>query len=573
MTGLRARLKAAVQGSAVLRKLTWRLGRLARGRGFGYFNWSRVISPTDRADFATASSGRKILIATSVGAYLPGMAGEGLVGTALARRGNNVHYLLCDEILPACLDCELRLEASLARFAATGPKARHCDSCFPPGLANYEKIGASIHRYSNWLGPQDVQEAEALVNRLPEASWGDLIVDGVRVGDHARAGLLRFLARGTLTGSAHEAAILRRYMIAGLLTLRLTQRLLREGKFDIVVLHHGIYIPQGIIAEVARTMGVRVVTWNVGYRKNCLLFSHDETYHHAMMDEPVSAWRQMHWSQRHDRFIEEYLKSRWYGTNDWIWFHDRPTFDLEPFARLTGFDPTRPAIGLLTNVFWDAQLHYPRNVFQNMLEWIFETVDYFSKRPDLQLLIRVHPAEIRGTVPARERVVDALMERYTSLPRNVILVGPENNISTYPLMEACDSVVIYGTKTGVELTSMGIPTIVAGEAWIKNKGLTLDPGTREEYFAMLDELPLRQRMDPAQIALARRYAFHFFFRRMIPVPFLKPGTGLSPIDVALGNLDELAEGGDPGLDVICRGIQEGSPFIYPQEDLLAQRGQ
>jgi hypothetical protein len=161
-----------------------------------------------------------------------------------------------------------------------------------------------------------------------------------------------------------------------------------------------------------------------------------------------------------------------------------------------------------------------------------------------------------------------LRERYISLPRNIIVVGPENPISTYPLMAACDSVVIYGTKTGVELTSMGIPTIVAGEAWIKNKGLTLDPGTREEYFSMLDQLPLRQRMNPAQVALARRYAFHFFFRRMIPVPFLKPGSGVSPIDVAVGNLDELAEGGDPGLDVICSGILHGSPFIHPQEALL-----
>lgn len=568
MTGLRARLKAAAGKSAVLRKLAWRLGRLARRRGSGYFDWSQVISPGERAEFGKTGRGKKILLATSVGAYLPGMAGEGLIGTALATRGNDVHYLLCDEILPACLDCELRWEAGAARFATTGPKARHCSSCFPPGLASYQKIGATIHRYSSWLGPEAIQEAEDIVNRTPEASWSDLVIDGVHVGDHSKAGLLRFLARGTLTGDPAESAILRRYMISGLLTLRMAQRLFQEGKFDVVVLHHGIYIPQGIIAEAARTMGVRVVTWNVGYRKNCLLFSHDETYHHAMMDEPVATWRQMQWSPRHEKFIEDYLKSRWYGTNDWIWFHDKPTFDIAPFARETGYDPTRPAVGLLTNVFWDAQLHYPRNIFQNMLEWIFETVDYFSKRPDLQLLIRVHPAEIRGTVPARERVVDALRERYPYLPRNIILVGPENPISTYPLMAACDSVVIYGTKTGVELTSMGIPTIVAGEAWIKNKGLTLDPATREEYFSMLDQLPLRQRMDPSQVALARRYAFHFFFRRMIPVPFLKPGSGLAPIDVAVSHLDELAEGADPGLDVICRGILHGSPFIHPQETLL-----
>ena len=30
----------------------------------------------------------------------------------------------------------------------------------------------------------------------------------------------------------------------------------------------------------------------------------------------------------------------------------------------------KPVIGLLTNVFWDAQLHYRANAFKDMLDWI-----------------------------------------------------------------------------------------------------------------------------------------------------------------------------------------------------------
>ncbi len=47
-------------------------------------------------------------------------------------------------------------------------------------------------------------------------------------------------------------------------------------------------------------------------------------------------------------------------------------------------------------------------------------------------------------------------------------------MSTYALMSLCNSAIIYGTKMGVELTSVGLPVIVAGEAWIRNKGLTHD---------------------------------------------------------------------------------------------------
>lgn len=568
MGSWRSRIRSLVLALPHARRVAWRLSRRARIRGAGYFDWSRVMGSRREAHFSPLPGGKSILVATSVGAFFPAMAGEGVLGAALALRGHQVNYLLCDSVLPACLDCELRWAPSMAKFAQTGPQARHCSSCFAPGLANYEKIGPRIHRYSESLLPEDHAEAARLVDALPPAQWEDLKLDGVHVGNHAKAGLLRFLARGTLTGEPEETAVYRRYMLAGVLTLRVTQRLIAKQDIEIAVMHHGIYIPQGIIAEACRAAGVRVVTWNVGYRKNCLLFSHNETYHHGMMTEPVSVWENMAWSERHDAFIGDYLKSRWYGTNDWIWFHDRPSFDVASFAREIGYDPDKPTIGLLTNVFWDAQLHYPENIFPNMMEWIFQTVDYFATRPDLQLLIRVHPAEIRGTVPAREKVIPALQERFPRLPPNVFLVPPENKISTYPIMEACNAVIIYGTKTGVELTSMGIPTLVAGEAWIKNKGITIDPATRELYVQELARLPVAGRMAQDKVARARRYAFHFFFRRMIPLPFLKPGTGVAPFEVSLDSIDELAEGRNDGLDVICRGILEGTPFIYPQEEKL-----
>ena len=44
------------------------------------------------------------------------------------------------------------------------------------------------------------------------------------------------------------------------------------------------------------------------------------------------------------------------------------------------------------------------------------------------------------------------------MPSNVYLVGPQSHVSTYAAMLECDSVIIFGTKTGVELTSWGSPS-------------------------------------------------------------------------------------------------------------------
>jgi hypothetical protein len=135
-------------------------------------------------------------------------------------------------------------------------------------------------------------------------------------------------------------------------------------------------------------------------------------------------------------------------------------------------------------------------------------------------------------------------------------------------MQKCNSVIIYGTKTGVELASMGIPVIVAGEAWIRNKGLTIDISSETEYFDLLDRLPLPAgSISPERVNDARKYAYHFFLRRMIPVKSVKPVDDKVPFRTNVLSLKALLPHEDPGLDVICDGILEGTPFVFKNEEL------
>jgi hypothetical protein len=286
------------------------------------------------------------------------------------------------------------------------------------------------------------------------------------------------------------------------------------------------------------------------------------------LEEPVENWENIDWGPIFEEETMEYLKSRWQGTKDWIWFHEKPEEDLQAIAAELGIDFSRPCIGMLTNVMWDAQLHYRANAFPNMLDWVLQTIRYFATRPDLQLLIRIHPAEIRGTLRSRQPLTDELKRAFSALPPNVFVIPPESHVSTYAAMVPCNAVIIYGTKTGVELSSMGIPTIVAGEAWIRNKGITIDASSRDDYFEILDRLPLPERMPAELTRRARKYAYHFFFRRMIPLPFMKESNkGLTPYELDLKSISQLLPGADPGLDVICDGILNGSEFVYPAEKI------
>lgn len=556
--GVRERLKKSPAARGVVRQWRLRTGQPKWEGLVGDPTWAQMVSGASRSD-------RRVLVATSLGGYVGGTRMESLLAAALTARGAAVEVLLCDRLLPACQLCEWDWYPDEAAFAAGGPTALHCHACYFPARAMYERLGVRVRSYGDFLTDDARREAARLALSVPYEDVRTLVVDGVAVGEHAVAGALRYYARATLETQTHAERVVRRYLEAALLTTFSTRKLFAEQRYDAAVFHHGIYVPQGLVGEVARQAGVRVVNWHTAYRKKCFLFSHGDTYHHTLMSEPTSVWEDLPWTPEMEAEIVDYLQSRFRGSNDWITFHRQPQFELDAITQEVGVDFSKPCIGMLTNVMWDAQLHYPANAFPSMLDWTIETIAHFAKRPDLQLLVRVHPAEITGRIPSLQPIVDEIAKVFPRLPPNVFVVPPGSRISTYAAMLQCDSVLIYGTKTGVELTALGVPVVVAGEAWIRNKGITIDAASREDYFRVLAGLPIGKPLDDATVRRARKYAYHFFFRRMIPVALARTARGDGGFEFPVAGPDEIRAGRDRGLDVICDGILEGTPFVHAAE--------
>jgi len=523
----------------------------------GHVDWERVLG--DEPYEAMVGGGAKVLIATGVGCNLPAMTMEGLLSLALAMRKGMPSFLLCDHALPACMACQDNWHAG-HRYSSPLTD-RYCKACFAPAAHAYSSLGFPLLRYGENLGERDREDALEFASKTPEADIRSCIFEGVHVGEHAYAGALRFFARGDLNDVPHAESVLRDYLQAAVLTARMARRVLEKQAFDVVVLHHGIYVPQGIWGEVCRLLGVRTVNWTPSYKKGTFIFSHEDTYHRAMISEPVDTWQDLIWDHSKEEMLDSYLHGRRYGKDDWIWFHGTPSFDLKAAVEEHGINPDMPTTGLLTSVVWDASIHYKSMAFPNMVAWLVETVKYFAKRPDRQLVIRVHPAEITGSIPSRQRVKDELQRAFDRLPSNVVLIPPEKDISTYSLMGLCDQVLIYNTKAGIEMAAQGVPVLVAGDAWIRGKGFAWEASSKDEYLAELGKILDVKKLDEERLLLAKKYAYHFFFRRMIEINLFKATNCIRQYEPRVESLEELRPGADKGLDVVCNGILDGMPFV------------
>ena len=445
-------------------------------------------------DFQTHVSNAKpksILIATNIGGNLNTMAFDAVLGIALRSRGHNVYFTLCDSALTACMYCELNKFKTLEEFKSRKAQ-KLCSGC--------SKTGQHILNLAGFKALLIKADGKSSAE-----SWDLEIAD---------SGTKRFLAKGKIDNHEEYRTVFEEYLKSSQIVNGEARDIFSKNQFDLMIAHHGIYVPQGNMVAVAKEFDVPVVTWVQGYRKQSFLLGIGDTYHKSLLTE---SYDPADLQPDEKKEIIDYLDSRDIGERDWIRFsgvtrNDSMNVDL-------GQNKTK--VLLLTNVSWDAQLHYSSRVFPDMHSWIDETIQWFIRNSHLDLIIRVHPAEISGKIKARDPILKYIQEKFPDLPTNVKVIGPEEKVSTYKLMDVCDLGLIFATKAGIELAVLGKPLIVAGESWIKGRGLSVDPATTQEYFAQLEKFSNNSNSLSTNVESALKFAHYFFFRKTQKVNSIK----------------------------------------------------
>jgi hypothetical protein len=141
----------------------------------------------------------------------------------------------------------------------------------------------------------------------------------------------------------------------------------------------------------------------------------------------------------------------------------------------------------------------------------------------------------------------------------VRLIGADDPVSSYSLMDDCDLGLVFTSTTGVELALRGKPVIVAGRSHYRGKGFTVDVSDPDEFREALSTVMGNPECVAPDRDLARRYAYLFFFRAPVHSPGVEEHVlGLARVNVS--DLHELEPGRLPDVDRICEGIISGGDF-------------
>ena len=364
------------------------------------------------------------------------------------------------------------------------------------------------------LKPNENEEVDKFIMRFSKYKKVEEFKN-CNVHSETISSLIRFIGRS----SSFEEIITNKYLLfiyirflkSACITSLVWKKILRKEKPHLVILNHGIYIPQGIILELAKKLNIKVRTFHLGYRKNSIITGDGNTYHKTLVETNIDEILQRPLNNYQKKVINSYLVSRRTGHNDQISFaHKNAENNNLPkrILRLENFTL------ILTNVSWDAQIFYKNNVYESMFEWIIDLISLAKSMPLHNFVFRCHPAEVNGRRISKTKCSDFINKNSRGL-KNIYVISSEEPISTYKLIDKCSEVIVYSTKTAIETTCAGKPTLVCGESFIRGKGIGIDLNKKSNLKKDFLKLISNPEINTER---ALRYAYHYFFTETIEIP-------------------------------------------------------
>jgi hypothetical protein len=349
---------------------------------------------------------------------------------------------------------------------------------------------------------------------------------------------------------------------------------MQTHKPEVVLIPNGLILEMGIVFRVARYLNIPAVTFEFNDQREQIWLAQNTSIMRQDTDYLVEARCSLPMTdEMYERLAD--LENARRGARVW-----GKSKRLWQYVSAQGADATRkvlslddrPVVLLAANVLGDS-LTLGRNIFaESMSEWITRTVRFFANRPDVQLVIRVHPGE--KLVPQAKSMGTVVREALPEIPSHIHLIGALDNVNTYDLIEIANLGLAYTTTVGVETAMNGIPVISCGDTHYRGRGFTIDPNSWDEYFSALEkvlsDLPAH-RLTEEQIAKAWNYAYRFFFEYPRPFPWrlmnFWDDLEVWPVEKVL-NDEGMAQFGDTFRFLV------GEPFTWtsPPAPLLGGEG-
>lgn len=350
-----------------------------------------------------------------------------------------------------------------------------------------------------------------------------------------------------------EGRVYRELLRNSLALVDALEALLDRNAVDVAIGSRPVYMYEGMLLEVAANRGLEARTYHAsGFRSEKILFgdlsnehSHqtftDADYVESVLSTPLTT------AQRDE--IDEIMAGRQDGSEVRVHY-------TEGAEQAADVDDSQTVLGMFTHVLWDAAIEVEQVLFDDIFEWVTETIEYVGELENTRLVVKPHPGEVGRET--NEKMYDWIHDNVATIPENVEVLRPNTDVDTYKLIEQLDAGLVFTSTVGLEMAYYGYPAVVVGKAHYRDFDFTFDPDTLTEYRHIID-MAVDLEVTPEMRDRARRYAHLLLIRKEFEFPYYSV-SGFDHTTYRRVEQDDLTPGNEP-FDTIVDCILAGEPVV------------
>lgn len=482
-------------------------------------------------DVSPAPDALDIVFLTMIGGHTHNASVDAVLALALQARGHRVRLVLCDQQLPVCEVKKAGQESEWSRL---------CAKCYGFGRAYFSSLGLDV-----------VLVSDLVRDGTADPGVWDEVVEAALL-KHFRVGILEETEkvrerRAMLRESASVSDRVGREIVA--------------MEPDRVIMSHGIYTTWGPQFSLLRDAGIPVVTYSKGKKKTTETFNWNATGDWWGVEEEWERVEDVPLTDAQELRLDAYLATRRDHSADTLRYNRAGEEPVSVVRRDLDLDPDRATFALFTNVLWDAASAQREIAFQDPVEWVMETMDWFRSHPEKQLVVKIHPAE--RVIGTEQPFGSIIRDRFPTLPDNVRVIEPEDEINSWSVIKVADVGLVHTSTVGLELALEGVPCVLVSETHYRGKGFTVDIEDRERYFELLEGGASDRVDEERMVDLARRYAFLLFERYQLPFDYLHEVAHTDVRALNVRDVRSLVE--SPVMKLVVRSIEDRGDFLLDPE--------
>lgn len=438
-----------------------------------------------------------------------------------------------------------------------------CKECIKSDMQTWRKwFGTEPIMAKNFVPKDKYSEIVQYINSLEIEDYEKWEYMGIAIGKMASTILKNNWLISSITLDEQNIKKIKIYALNIALMTYASEAIIDETEPDIIYGNDSFYYPWSIVQELAKKKDIPYY--------NAYSIGKADHYAYALNESVVSiplknvwdSYKKYEMSDKEKRIINDYLEKRKYG-RDMMINTACPDKSCIFKNELELLDIRKPIALIAANVTWDAAAQDKELIYANILDWVIDTINYFGKHPEWQLIVKAHPAEKNRLVPvAKEQVVQFTKQIYKDqLPTNIFLLDADTSYSMYELFPKITCGIVYTSTAGIEMACQGIPVICVADCFYRNLGFTFDPNDKEQYYSILKEILNKDDKYMKNVSdIAKQFFYLYYFIYIFPNTWFSYRYWEIP-RLYVKNGKQLMPGKNKVVDYLCDRILKKEEII------------